>query len=147
MPLKTQSDELPNLNLTSLIDVVFLLIVFFMAASKFADSTRDVELRLPEVADGKSLAAPSKNREVAVFADGRVTLDNTTVTLPELTARLAESQQAAPGQSVVILGDAGCAFQHVARALAACKEAGVSDLAVSVRIAQTVDGRAAAPRR
>jgi biopolymer transport protein ExbD len=60
MPLKTQSDELPNLNLTSLIDVVFLLIVFFMAASKFADSSRDVELKLPEVADGQSLAAPSK---------------------------------------------------------------------------------------
>jgi len=147
MPLKTQTDEIPNLNLTSLIDVVFLLIVFFMAASKFADSARDVELRLPEVADGASLAMPSKNREVAVFADGRLTLDNTAVTLPELTARLAESHKAAPHQSVVILGDAGCPFQHVAAALAACKEAGVSDLAVSVRVAQSAPGGSAAARR
>ena len=146
MPLKTQNDELPNLNLTSLIDVVFLLIVFFMAASKFADSARDVELKLPEVADGESLAMPSKNRDVAVYADGRVTLDNTAVTLAELTARLAESRKSAPEQSVVILGDAGCPFQHVAAALAACKEAGVSDLAVSVRVAQSA-GSAAAPAR
>jgi biopolymer transport protein ExbD len=145
MPLKTQTDELPNLNLTSLIDVVFLLIVFFMGASKFADSARDVELKLPEVADGESLALPSKNREVAVFADGRVTLDNTTVTLAELTARLAESLKARADQSVVILGDAGCPFQHVAAALAACKEAGVSDLAVSVRVAQAT--RNSAPAR
>jgi biopolymer transport protein ExbD len=146
MPLKTQTDELPNLNLTSLIDVVFLLIVFFMGASKFADSARDVELKLPEVAAGESLAMPSKNREVAVHADGRLTLDNTTVTLAELTARLAESQKLRPDQSVVILGDAGCAFQHVAAALAACKEGGVSDLAVSVRIAQGA-GKSAATAR
>jgi biopolymer transport protein ExbD len=146
MPLKTQSDELPNLNLTSLIDVVFLLIVFFMGASKFADASRDVELKLPEVAEGDSLAMPSKNREVAVHADGRVTLDNTTVTLAELTSKLAESQKLRPGQSVVILGDAGCAFQHVAAALAACQEAGVSDLAVSVRVARA-PGNSAAPVR
>jgi biopolymer transport protein ExbD len=146
MPLKTQTDELPNLNLTSLIDVVFLLIVFFMAASKFADSARDVELKLPEVADGESLAMPSKNREVAVYADGRVTLDNTAVTLAELRAQLTESQKSRPDQSVVILGDAGCPFQHVAAALAACKEAGVSDLAVSVRVAQA-GGNSAAPAR
>jgi biopolymer transport protein ExbD len=102
---------------------------------------------LPEVADGKTLALPSKNREVAVFADGRVTLDNTTVTLVELTAQLAESQKARPDQSVVILGDAGCPFQHVAAALAACKEAGVSDLAVSVRVAQSSSAKSPARGR
>jgi biopolymer transport protein ExbD len=146
MPLKTHTDEIPNLNLTSLIDVVFLLIVFFMTASKFADPARDVGLRLPEVADGDSLAMPTKNRQVAVHADGRLTLDNLTVTLPELTARLAESQKASPQQSVVILGDAGCPFQHVAAAMAACQEAGVGDLAVSVSIAQASRASAAARR-
>lgn len=136
MPLKTHTDEIPNLNLTSLIDVVFLLIVFFMAASKFSDPEREVDLRVPEVADGEKLALPAKAREVAVFADGRVTLDGGAVTLAELTTQLAASHQKAPEQSVTILGDAGCAFQHVAATLAACKQAGVSDLAVSVRIAQ-----------
>jgi len=35
MPLKTQQDEQPTLNLTPMIDVVFLLIIFFMVATKF----------------------------------------------------------------------------------------------------------------
>jgi biopolymer transport protein ExbD len=83
-----------------------------------------------------------------VYADGRITLDNTTVALAELTAQLAESHKKSPQQSVVILGDAGCPFQHVAAALAACKEAGVSDLAVSVRIAAAGPrGSPAAARR
>jgi len=136
MPLKTHTDEIPNLNLTSLIDVVFLLIVFFMAASKFSDPQREVELRVPEVADGDTLTLPAKAREVAVFADGHVTLDGAAVTLVELTAELAKSHAKTPKQGVTILGDAGCPFQHIAATLAACKEAGVSDLAVSVRIAQ-----------
>lgn len=144
MPLKTHTDEMPNLNLTSLIDVVFLLIVFFMAASKFADCEREVDLRVPEVAQGDKLALPTKAREVAVFADGRITLDGGAVTLKELTTELTRSRAAAPQQGVTILGDAGCPFQHIAATLAACKEAGISDLAVSVRIAQ---GAASTPKR
>ncbi len=147
MPLKTHQDEIPNLNLTSLIDVVFLLIVFFMAASKFADPARDVNLRIPEVAHGEKLALPAKAREVAVYADGRLTLDGAVVTLEELTEQLAKSHAEAPAQGVTILGDAGCAFQHVAAALAACKDAGVSDLAVSVRLAQGAGGPGAATGR
>jgi biopolymer transport protein ExbD len=136
MPLKIQHDEMPNLNLTSLIDVVFLLIVFFMTASRFTDPARDIDLELPEVAQGDSLSVAQKAREVAVHADGRLSLDGRSVTLEELTEQLAPAIDAAPQQSVVILGDAGCAFQHVAAAMAACKEAGVTDLAVSVQLAE-----------
>lgn len=143
MPLKTHTDEMPNLNLTSLIDVVFLLIVFFMAASKFADPARDIDLRLPEVAESDALTVAPKSREVAVHADGRVTLDRQPVSLADLTQQLMDARGKTPTVNVVILGDAGCPFQHVAAALAACQEAGVSDLAVSVRIAEA----AASPQR
>jgi biopolymer transport protein ExbD len=135
MPLKTQHDEMPNLNLTSLIDVVFLLIVFFMTASKFTDPTRDVDLKLPEVAQGDSLSVAPKARSVAIRADGRIELDKEPVTLEELKTRLAEAITAGPSPTVVILGDAGCPFQHVAAAMAACKQAGVTELSVSVQVA------------
>jgi biopolymer transport protein ExbD len=140
MPLKTTHDEMPNLNLTSLIDVVFLLIVFFMTASKFTDPARDVDLKLPEVAQGDSLSVAPKARSVAVHADGKITLDKEPVTLEELKTRLSESISSGPHPSVVILGDAGCPFQHVAAAMAACKQAGVTDLAVSVQVAVAPSG-------
>ena len=141
MPLKMQHDELPNLNLTSLIDVVFLLIVFFMTATKFTNPERDIDLRLPEVARGDALSVSQKARQVQVHADGRIQLDGDVVTLVELQRRLAEAISG-PSQSVVILGDAGCPFQHVAATMAACKQAGVTDLSVSVQVA---DAAGAAP--
>jgi biopolymer transport protein ExbD len=136
MPLKTHQDEMPTMNLTPMIDVVFLLIVFFMGAAKFAELERDIDLRLPEVAKADAAREAAKARQVAVYADGRLSFDREDVTLMQLTDRLSAAVKEQPAMSVVILGDAASNFQHVAEALAACKEAGVTQLAVSVRVAE-----------
>jgi biopolymer transport protein ExbD len=136
MPLKTHQDEMPQLNLTPMIDVVFLLIVFFMCAAKFSDLERDIDLRLPQVAKADAANTAPKTRQVAVYPDGRIALDKVDVTLEELSEQLTAAITSQPGLSVVILGDAGCPFQRVAETLAACKDAGVTQLAVSVQVAQ-----------
>jgi biopolymer transport protein ExbD len=64
-----------------------------------------------------------------------VELDGISVALDELTERLAAARTELGEPSVVIRGDAQCAFQHVAGALAACRQAGVSELGITVRIA------------
>ena len=43
---------MPTLNLTSMIDVLFLLIIFFMVATKFDEMERNIEVAVPEVAAG-----------------------------------------------------------------------------------------------
>jgi len=136
MPLKTQQDDQPRLDLTPMIDVVFLLIIFFMVATRFAEMERDIELELPEVASASALTSAPKQRVVTVGNEGQVTLDGNEVSLPELVSKLSAACREYPELSVVIRGDASCAFQHVAATLAACKEANVSDLGITVRIAQ-----------
>ncbi len=136
MPLKTQQDEQPQLNLTPMIDVVFLLIIFFMVATSFAEIERDIELELPEVAAAKALTAAPKQRVVSVRSAGQIRLDGEDVTLEQLTQRLTVARSEYPELSVVIRGDASCAFQHVAASLAACKQANISDLGITVRVAE-----------
>ena len=48
MPLKIQHDETPALNLTSMIDVLFLLIIFFMVATKFDELERNIQVAVPQ---------------------------------------------------------------------------------------------------
>ncbi len=136
MPLKTQTDELPALNLTPMIDVVFLLIIFFMAASKFAEVEADIDLQVPEVAAAAPMTSAPKQRTVSVERNGQVQLDGEAVSLAELTSRLAVARGEFPQLSVVIRGDAACAFQHVAEALSACKDANISELGITVKLAQ-----------
>jgi biopolymer transport protein ExbD len=135
MPLKVQRDEPPQLNLTPMIDVLFLLIIFFMVATTFGDLERNLELQVPEVAEAGEAAQPAKPLVINVFADGTLDLDTQPVTLEELTARLVEARERLGQPAVVIRGDAECAFQTVASALAACKSAKISELGITVRIA------------
>ena len=59
MPLKTStSEELPSVNLTPMIDIVFLLIVFFMVGTQFTDKERQINLKLPGAGQLKAMVAP-----------------------------------------------------------------------------------------
>jgi biopolymer transport protein ExbD len=108
-----------------------------MVATKFDEMERNVEVAVPEVAQAGEAIPPARSMVVSVLADGRVELDGTPVSLDELTLRLAKARTPLSEPVVVIRGDAGCAFQHVASALAACQQAGISDLGITVRIAGT----------
>jgi biopolymer transport protein ExbD len=134
MPLKTHLDEQPTLNLTPLIDVVFLLIIFFMVGTKFAELERKIGLRVPEVTDRGALTAAPERRVVNVFQDGTVTLDRAPVTLDQLTSQLAAARSQYAELGVLVRGDARGEFQLVASVLNACRQAGIRDLGISVRL-------------
>jgi len=134
MPLKTHLDERPTLNLTPMIDIVFLLIIFFMVGTKFTELNRKIPLRVPEVTEGGALTAAPERKVVNVFRDGTITLDETEVTLDQLTGRLAAARSQYEDLGVLIRGDAKGEFQGVASALNACRRAGIRELGISVRL-------------
>lgn len=140
MPLKLQHDEMPALNLTSMIDVLFLLIIFFMVATKFDEMERNIEVAVPQVAQAGEDAPPKQPLIVSVLADGKMSLDGKDVSESELTSKLAAARTPLTEPTVVIHGDAKCAFQHVATALGACRQAGISELGITVRIAGASTG-------
>jgi len=135
MPLKTHLDEQPTLNLTPMIDIVFLLIIFFMVGTKFTELERKIGLQVPEVTDRGALTAAPERKVVNVFRDGTITLDRQPVTLEELTSRLADARSQYSDLGVLIRGDAEGRFQRVAEVLNACKQADIRELGISVRLA------------
>ncbi len=134
MPLKTHLDDEPTLNLTAMLDVMFLLIIFFMLGTKFVDAERKIALRVPEVVDRGALTAAPARRIVNVYRDGSVTLDRAPVTLPELTNRLSSAREQYSDLGVLVRGDAEGEFRNVATVLNACKQAGIQDLGITVRL-------------
>ena len=135
MPLKTHSDDQPSLNLTPMIDVVFLLIIFFMVGTKFTELERQIGLQIPEVTDGGPLTAAPEKRVVNVYRDGQITLDRQPVTLEELTTELVNARSQYSELGVLVRGDAASAFQRVAEVLNSCKKAGIAELGISVKLA------------
>jgi biopolymer transport protein ExbD len=122
------------MNLTSMLDVLFLLIIFFMAGTKFAEMERKIALRVPQVSDHGALTAAPEKRIVNIYQDGQITLDRQTVTLDELRVKLSAARGQYKDLGVLVRGDAIGAFQNVAQVLNACKQAGINELAISVRV-------------
>jgi len=134
MPLKTHLDEQPTLNLTPMIDIVFLLIIFFMVGTKFTELERKIGLRVPEVTDSGALTAAPERKVISVYRDGRIELDQEPVTLGELTSRLTDVSRQYADLGVLVRGDGRGPYANVANVLNACKQAGVRDLNLSVQI-------------
>ena len=134
MPLKTHTDEQPTLNLTPMIDVTFLIVIFFLVGTQFKEDEKQLDVNVPQVAQaGPSTPAPEK-RIVNVAEDGVITLDQQVVTLAQLTTRLADAREEYPELGVIVRGDAESQFQGVASALSAVRAAGVNDMGIAVRL-------------
>jgi len=127
-----------------MIDVVFLLIIFFMAGTKFTELERKIGLQVPRVADVKALTPVPERRIINVYRDGRVALDREFLSMDELIGRLVAARREYAELGVIVRGDADGAFQHVASVLSACRQAGIEDMGISVRLAQA--GEAAVVR-
>ncbi|MBL8852737.1 MAG: biopolymer transporter ExbD [Planctomycetaceae bacterium] len=149
MPLKTTSDEQPSLNLTPMIDIVFLLIIFFMVGTRFSelnDLEKQLPISVPEVSAGTALTAPPKQKVIHVFQDGRIHFEDQDVNLSDLTSKLKDAKQAYRKQGVVIRGDASSQHQTVVSVINACRQADIIDIAVSVRIAVDSNSERSIPR-
>ena len=137
MPIKINHDPEPTLNLTPMIDIVFLLIIFFMVGTKFAEMERQIKVDLPTVKQYGALTQAPKKRTVNVYKDNTIMMDNHSFTVDELVVELKRAHQEYEETSVYIRGDSEAAFKNVAKVMAACRDAGFERLCIAVR-AETV---------
>lgn len=135
MVSRSQLEEMPTLNLTSMIDVLFLLIIFFMVGTKFIESERQIELKLPQVSSKQALSSAPEKKIVNVYRDGAITLDGKQVTLTELSQRLATLHGQYRALGVLVRGDGTTQLQRVVDVFAVCKQVGIVDLSVGVETA------------
>ena len=139
MAIKIKRDDDTSINLTPMIDIVFLLIIFFMVGSRFSELTeaeRNLPLKVPQVTDARTLTAVPSKRVINVLEDGQVLLDREKVTLEQLYEELADARQQYKQTGVIVRGDADSPYQNVADVIAICRKADVLDLNISVRVAQ-----------
>jgi biopolymer transport protein ExbD len=108
-----------------MIDVVFLLIIFFMVGSNFNQSEGRIELEVPKVSGVNTLVAPPQSKVIQVTKDGAVALDGTSVSLNDLRQQLDFVRRQYPDASVVVRADAKSDYERVAEVLGICSDAKV----------------------
>lgn len=126
-------DEL-QINLTPLIDVVFLLLIFFMVSTTFTRETR-LAVNLPE-ADGEAAVETPNQIEISVSRTGTYAIDGRSLVNSELNTLMNALDEVTLGNrdvALVLIADAEATHQSVVRAMDAIGQSGFSRLSIATR--------------
>jgi biopolymer transport protein ExbD len=121
MQIRERKRKRPAIHITSLIDVMFLLLVFFMVSTTFAEHPA-IKLELPSA----STAEPSKLEPLTLAIDktGRMYLNEKRIEEAELRSRLEEAAQK-PDATLVLKADKSVPYGFVVRAMDISRQSGI----------------------
>ncbi len=132
MSRRRENAEDATINLTPMIDVVFLLVIFFMVGSKFSEAENRVDVDLP-AADLRAMTRVPDERVVAVDARGGVTLDGQPIRGEQLTETLRQQHAAYPGLRVSVRGDGDVPHKQMMEVYRAVRVSGVGQISLASR--------------
>ncbi|MFC4312127.1 ExbD/TolR family protein [Steroidobacter flavus] len=144
MNLRPKADEEPEMNLTSLIDVVLLLLIFFMVSTTFVDESR-IKLQLPQASTEPAADQKKDPIEVAVTAtgeyrvNGQVLINTSPATLSAAVSKLAGERRDLP---VTIRADARSTHQSVVTAMDVLGRLGFKAISIATVNDQSTSGAA-----
>lgn len=123
-----KSEDDLQLNMTPMIDMIFLLIIFFLTATTFAEKEREQEVELPSSQGVGSLSkALDKHLVVNVLKDGQILVDQKRCGAAELKSIVADrNARANKALKVKLRVDRRTPFEHVSAVLDAVEGGGVA---------------------
>ncbi|ETX05799.1 ExbD/TolR family protein [Candidatus Entotheonella palauensis] len=128
---RQQDDDL-RLELTSMTDIVFLLLIFFMVSTTFVDLSRKLDIQLPDT-QAADVVQDVQRHVVELSAQNTLRLDGVDIELSELTAQLKQRAGKARHHSVEIRADKRLPYGRVIAVLGHIRQANIQDIAVAVR--------------
>ena len=131
---RENADDDQVINISSLLDVMFILLIFFIATTTFKAEERDEQVNLPKTSDSTSISQTA-NKLIVINVRNRSTepdgplylVSNRPMSAHALETTVAEAVAGNPEQKVLIRGDERALHGDVARAISACRAGGIAD--------------------
>lgn len=117
-----------EIQMTPLIDMVFILLIFFVVTTSFVSET-GLDIQRPQSSSSEML--PRENIPVAIGADGRITVDGQRVGLLSIRSFLQKRLRIQPGLAVVLVADKAISVDRVVRVMDEIRAAGISEVALA----------------
>ena len=115
----------PVFALTSMLDVIFLLLCFFVTASVFSQWESEISISLPSASSAETPGRLPGEVILNIAKEGSVTVNAQKLTLNDLGRRLQKVAEFYPGQPVVLRADKETPYVSLMSVIDTCREAGV----------------------
>lgn len=130
MNFRRHSREEPEINIISMVDVVLVILLFFMVTTTF---TKQSILRLDLPAARQTAAVPKAPITVDIDAAGRLALNGQALSAGELRQRLAALARQDSNQVLLLRADRNTIQQHVVTVLDAARQAGLLRVSIATQ--------------
>jgi biopolymer transport protein ExbD len=126
---KHATPQHPGIQLAPLVDVLMLLLIFFLLTWNAARNENELDVKVPKASEAKEKSAPIGDVVVNVKADGNVVVNRRTLNGQELNDLLRGLVQLDSNQAVVIRGDEAGQYKNIVDVLNICSQAGITNVA------------------
>ena len=129
MRFYTRKRRSPFINVVSLIDILAILLIFFIVTTNFRKKQPQLQINLP---DSKTAETASTDRKapliLRVKSSTDIALDDTPLSLDKLAEGLTTARQKHPNRNIALQADREAPFGVVVKVLDALKAAGIKDV-------------------
>ena len=131
MYFRKEEDENYSLELTPLIDVVFLLLIFFMVSTAFVEFPRQLQINLPQSKISEQVT-DLKSLEIEMTKDGLVFLNGKVVSFAMLEKKIEEAQTTHQKKALV-RADKALPYGNVVKVMGLLQAAKITDISIAVK--------------
>ena len=128
MRYRQETQEEGQIDMSPLIDMVFILLIFFMVTTTFV---KDMKLDLERPSASSSTAASTKATRVFIDKFGDVFVDNQPVRIYSLQSKLRDMLRVSTDKSVLVVTDETVTAKLVLEVIDQCKLSGATDVGVA----------------
>ena len=116
-----------SIEMTPMIDMVFLLLIFFLVATTFHQTERELQIALPMASSAGPISATLRELIVNIDADGVIIVSGKRIDADDLRTMVQSAVAANPEQKLTVRGDRGTAYANVVRVLDIAKASGIQE--------------------
>lgn len=133
MKFDESTDEADSsFELTPMIDVLFVLLCFFVVAQLHAQYETEMDLTLPTAESGQAPDHIPGEIVINIKSDGSFRFLQQTINADELSDKLHRLGQLTPGQRIIVRADENAPYRHFAKVMDLCRLADLSNVRMSV---------------
>jgi biopolymer transport protein ExbD len=133
MKFSSRQPEPAGMQLAPMIDIVFLLLIFFIVTWQFSRSETELNVSVPTAEEGSELNRPKGEIIINVLPDGVIRVEGSTVDLPQLLDKLSAIAKQFKNQPVRIRGDGSVDFQRIVEVIDTCEKAGIWNISFATQ--------------
>ena len=133
-------DSEAGISLTSMLDVVFNLLVFFLVATTMAEEEREIGVQLPGTSSFRPLSAPPQQLIVNVKDDGSTIVSGRTYDPQALSQLLTKTAKDDPDRIVLIRADERGPHKYFAGVARLAKQAGIKEVKIGYLVQEQQGG-------